>query len=137
MDSRLVAAVRARAGNRCEYCLIPAGQTLAPFHVDHVIALQHGGPTAPGNLAYACPNCNEFKGPNLASLDRVTSRTKLVRLFNPRQHRWNYHFSIDGPLVIGRTPIGRATLYLLNMNARRMVALREALIAEGAFPPGG
>ena len=100
-----------------------------------MIARQHGGPTAPGNLAFACPNCNEHKGPNLASLDRATSRTKLVRLFNPRQHRWDYHFAFDGPLIVGRTPIGRATVNLLNMNARWMVALRAALIAEGVFPP--
>lgn len=98
---------------------------------------QHGGTDAVGNLAWACIRCNKHKGPNLSGIDRVTSRTRLVRLFNPRQHRWDYHFTFDGPYVVGRTPIGRVTVDVLNMNDPAMVDLREALIEEGVFPPGG
>jgi hypothetical protein len=137
VDETLAAAVRARAGSRCEYCLIPDDRAIRPFEIDHVIPRQHGGPTAPGNLAYTCLNCNKHKGPNLAGIDRVTSRTKLVRLFNPRQHRWGYHFTFDGPRVVGLTPIGRVTVYVLDMNVWWMTDARAALITEGVFPPDG
>jgi hypothetical protein len=137
VDKELAAAVRDRAGYRCEYCLVPEGRALKSFEIDHVIARQHGGPTTLGNLAYVCPNCNKHKGPNLTGLDRASRRPRIVRLFNLRQHVWNYHFRLDGPLIVGRTPIGRVTVTVLNMNATWMVALREALIAEGVYPPGG
>jgi hypothetical protein len=135
VDESLVAMVRSRACYRCEYCLIPEDRVLKPFEIDHVIPKQHGGPTSPSNLAYACLNCNKHKGPNLSGIDRVSSRTKLVRLFNPRQHRWDYHFDIEGPLIVGLTPIGRVTVQVLKMNASWMVSLRTALIDEGVFPP--
>jgi 5-methylcytosine-specific restriction endonuclease McrA len=82
--------VRDRAGGRCEYCGLPQEASSVPFEIDHVIAVQHGGRTVRGNLALACFYCNSSKGPNIASIDRVTKR--LVRLFNPRRHRWDYHF---------------------------------------------
>jgi hypothetical protein len=136
MDEALAEEVRTRVGHRCEYFLIPEGRVLRPFEIDHVVPRMHGGPTTLGNLAYCCMNCNKHKGPNLSGLDRITSRTRLVRLFNPRQHRWPYHFDFDGPLIVGRTPIGRVTVTVLNMNVSWMIALRAALIAEGVFPPG-
>jgi hypothetical protein len=37
--------VRERAGNRCEYCLVPADISAFTFPVDHIIAQQHGGET--------------------------------------------------------------------------------------------
>lgn len=137
MDEAVAAGVRLRAGGKCEYCLFPARRFARPFEIEHVIARKHKGTNAPGNLAFACPHCNQHKGTDLASLDRITSRTKLVRLFNPRRHRWDYHFRLDGPLIVGRTAIGRVTVAVLNMNAELMAALRMELIAEGVFPPGG
>jgi hypothetical protein len=134
VDEALADAVRSRAGYRCEYCLIPEDRVLKPFEIDHVIPRQHGGPTALGNLAYACLNCNKHKGPNLSGIDRLRSRTKIVRLFNPRQHRWRYHFDFDGPRIVGLTAIGRVTVQVFNMNADWMVSLRAALIDEGVFP---
>lgn len=135
MDEELVAAVRERAGHRCEYCLLPAGEHPVPFEVEHVIPEQHGGRTAFGNLALACQRCNKQKGTNLAGLDRVTSRTKLVRVFNPRTHRWPHHFAFDGPRIVGRTPIGRVAVGLLAMNDDRRVRLRDQLTREGVWPP--
>jgi hypothetical protein len=117
--------------------LLPAARLRLRFELEHVIPRKHGGTNAFGNLAYACPNCNRHKGTDLASIDRVTSRTRLVRLFNPRRHSWDYHFAFDGPRVVGRTPIGRVTVNVLNMNDPDMVDVRAALIAEGVFPPGG
>ncbi len=135
MDESLARLVRTRAGFRCEYCLIPEGVYLGRFEFEHIVARQHGGQAVPGNLSYACMHCNRYKGPNLAGIDRQTSRTRLVRLFHPRQHRWAYHFRWDGPYLVGRTAIGRVTIQVLAMNDPLRITLRELLIAEGVFPP--
>jgi hypothetical protein len=136
VDEAVAEAVRVRGSQRCEYCLFPASRLNLRFELEHVIARKHGGTDASGNLAYSCPHCNRHKGTDLSSIDWATSRTKLIRLFNPRRHVWSYHFTFDGPYIVGRTPIGRVTVAVLNMNAIWMVSLREALIAEGVFPPG-
>jgi HNH endonuclease len=63
MDETLAQEVRRRAGDACEYCGIP--QRYYPtvvFPVDHIIARQHGGPTAPGNLALSCLHAIVTKG---------------------------------------------------------------------------
>jgi hypothetical protein len=73
------------------------------------------------------------KGPNIAGLDPNTGR--LTRLFNPRRQRWSAHFAWDGPLLVGKTAVGRTTLYVLNMNHPDRVELRRLLIAAGLFPP--
>ncbi len=57
----------------------------------------------------------------------------LTSLFNPRRHRWPRHFRWQGAYLIGRSPIGRVTIALLNINDRFRVALREMLIEEGLF----
>jgi hypothetical protein len=69
----------ASASFACEYCLLAEAVHPGPFVVKRVIAKQHGGPTTSSNLAYSCLRWNRQKGPNLAGIDRVTSRTKLVR----------------------------------------------------------
>jgi hypothetical protein len=132
MDGALAREVWDRAQDSCEYCLIGEEYFPAPFEIDHVIARQHGGKTILGNLALSCFHCNSHKGPNIAGIDPVSQ--KMVRLFNPRRHRWNVHFRWDGAVVVGRTPIGRATIQVLNMNGCYLVGLREELMAEGLFP---
>jgi hypothetical protein len=127
--------VRTRAGGICEYCHLP-GIHPAPVEVGQIIPRQHGGKTVLGNLAWACLYCNRHKGPNLAGIDRQTSPTKLVPLFQPRRHKWGHHFRLDGPRIVGRTPVGRVTVEILNMNAPLRLALREQLIAAGLFPAG-
>ncbi len=37
--------VRQRAGNRCEYCLLPEHAALHKHEPDHIIPRQHGGKT--------------------------------------------------------------------------------------------
>ncbi len=135
MDEATLRLVRERAGHRCEYCLLPAARVLLRFEVEHVVARQHGGSDALGNLAYACLHCNKHKGPNLSGIDRTRSRTKLVPLFHPRRHQWRYHFTLDGSRVVGRTPIGRVTVAVLAMNDPLMALLRQELIEEGLYPP--
>lgn len=135
MDELLAEAVRQRAGWACEYCRFSDRVYDAPFEIEHVIAVQHGGGTVLGNLVYACQPCNRHKGPNLSSIDRPTSRTRLVRLFHPRWHRWAYHFAFDGPMIVGRTPIGRVTVALLNINRPSRARFRVELMEEGLWPP--
>lgn len=130
----LVHAVQRRANWRCEYCHLPYGNVAIPFEMEHAIAKQHGGSDAFGNRAFACLHCNRHKGPNLSGIDRITSRTKLIPLFNPRKHVWDYHFRLDGPFIVGRTSIGRVTVQVLQMNDPLMVVLREQLIDEALFP---
>ena len=56
-------------------------------------------------------------------------------LFNPRSEIWSQHFRYDGPLLVGLTPIGRATIDVLSMNDGFALAARQALIDEGSFRP--
>ena len=49
--------------------------------------------------------------------DNFYLRTSRVRLFHPRQDRWDEHFERNGVLIVGRTAVGRATVGLLKMNA--------------------
>lgn len=107
-------AVRRRAGDRCEYCrMAQSNEPFLPYHVEHIIAKQHGGGDELINLCFACYHCNYHKGTNLTAIDPETDA--VVRLFNPRTDDWDKQFSF-GPTINGRTPIGRATVRLLCMN---------------------
>ena len=132
MDPALQDEVWHRAGGACEYCGLPQSFDPLPFQIDHVIAEQHGGPTESGNLALACLSCNKRKGSNIAGVDPLSR--KLVPLFNPRTQRWARHFRWDGPVLVGRTRIGRATIAVLGINRPEFVAFREELRNEGVFP---
>jgi hypothetical protein len=127
----LVQQVRQRAQDRCEYCRLPALIYPLPFHVDHIIARQHGGQTALENLAFACLHCNRHKGPNIASRDPVTG--ELTRLFHPRRDRWSEHFEWVGSELAGKTAIGRITVQVLAVNATDFRAVREVLMEERTF----
>jgi hypothetical protein len=136
MDESLVRAVRERAGDACEYRRVPqSAYPTVTFPIDPIIARQHGGPTTLSNLANISLYCNSHKGPNIAGIDPVT-RT-LTKLFNPRRHKWQKHFCWDGPCLVGLTPVGRTTIAVLALNDPEAVAVREALIEEGVFPPAG
>lgn len=130
MDATLRERVWQRAHGRCEYCLLKQEhETSQSFHIEHVIARQHGGTDDVENLALACSRCNAYKGPNLTSRDPDTGLVEM--LFHPRQQSWAAHFRLDGALVLGLTPIGRTTVWLLQMNSPRRVQLRELLIEDG------
>ncbi len=134
MERAVQELVRRRAGYCCEYCGLPQEHVpLSTFHVEHIIAKQHGGGDDPENLCLACNHRNFHKGPNLSGIDPDSG--KLVPLFHPCRQKWCRHFRWDGSRLVGRTQTGRATVVVLDMNAAERVALREALIAEGVFPP--
>jgi hypothetical protein len=128
MENALRSLVRRRAGDVCEYCRLPqAAVRSVRFHIEHIVARQHGGPTKEENLALACGFRNFHKGPNIAGLDPESG--ELVPLFHPRRDRWSEHFAWEGTMVIGRTAIGRATVQLLAMNHWECLKVRENLQA--------
>lgn len=120
-----------RAGGRCEYCLVH--QDVSPYahEIDHLIARKHGGQTVAENLALACLACNRRKGSDLTAIDPLTG--DIVPLFNPRVQLWQEHFTLDGAYVVGATTIGRATVFLLGINAPERVARRKALMDENLY----
>jgi hypothetical protein len=128
MNQAIDREVRRRARDRCEYCLVPQSTSKLKFPIDHVISRQHHGPTELSNLALACGACNRKKGPNIAGLDPATAL--VTPLFNPCHERWADHFRWDGPAIVGISPVGRATVDLLELNEQFRVAAREALIDE-------
>src|SRR5438876_11146966 len=106
MDEALRFFVRQRAGRRCEYCRLHEDDydPLA-FHVDHVIARQHGGLDDPAMLCWACPECNWAKGPNVAGLHGG----KLYSLFNPRKQSWHRYFRWVHTILAGKQKTGAVT----------------------------
>ena len=114
-----------RAGERCEYCLLPAGVAFFPHEVDHVIAEKHGGVTAATNLAFTCWRCNRYKGSDLGSFDPQTR--DFAFLFNPRTQLWSAHFIFQGEEIAGLTPEARATVSLLRLNSPERLVERQRL----------
>jgi len=125
--------VRERAGNHCEYCQLHQEFDSFTFHIEHIIAKQHGGGDEPSNLALSCHTCNSFKGPNLSGRIRDTGET--VNLYHPRGQKWNRHFRWKGARLMGRTKTGRATITTLNLNAHYRMIQRAILIQGRLFPP--
>lgn len=113
-----------RAGNRCEYCRLPAAVAFYPHEVDHVIAEKHGGATGTDNLAFSCWRCNRHKGSDLASFDPETG--ELSPLFNPRTQVWAEHFTHEEGRIVGLTAAGRATVNLLQLNSEERLRERRS-----------
>lgn len=122
------------AQGRCEYCHVSQEAELVEYEIDHIIAGQHGVETELHNLAYACFDCNHYKGPNLSSLDPQTR--ERTWLFNPRIQKWEEHFHLgsDGT-IFPQTPEGRATARLLCFNIPLRVFQRSYIIAAGKLTP--
>jgi hypothetical protein len=132
-DRALEAEVIRRGNGRCEYCHFPLAAAELPFHIDHIIAEKHKGPTTSANLAWGCFSCNMRKGPNIAGIDPLTG--SLTRLFHPRTDNWDEHFSWDGDMLRGLTAVGRTTIEVLGINDPDSVTVRRALREEGIFTP--
>jgi hypothetical protein len=69
----------------------------------------------------------------VSGYDPVTD--EYVRLFNPRMENWGDHFKWDGAVLIGKSPIGRATIDVLNTNDTVRVEHRRLLIQSMRFSP--
>jgi HNH endonuclease len=132
MDDELTQLVWQRARHRCEYCQLHQQSSRLVFEIDHIIAKKHGGLTTTANLALTCFYCNRFKGSNIAGRDHRSR--KVVPLFHPRRHKWSRHFRWNGPVLVGRTPAGRATIVVLNINHPEAIATRAGLMEAPHFP---
>lgn len=125
--------VTARAGGLCEYCLVHEDHNDERYEVDHIRSLKHRGTSDPSNLAFACWDCNRFKGTDIGSI--VPGSAAFTRLYNPRIDAWSEHFRLDlGIFIIGITEIGTATARVLDLNARVRVWDRQNLSTLGLYP---
>ncbi|WP_200836744.1 HNH endonuclease [Rubripirellula obstinata] len=123
MNESTKTIVRERAGHRCEYCQLHQDDSpLATLHVEHIIPRKHGGSDEVENLALACIDCNLHKGPNLTGVDPETE--EITVLFHPRQDDWDDHFEWQGIQIVGKTPTGRTTVRVLEMNSDEQLGLR-------------
>lgn len=123
IDTQTRQHVEVRANHRCEYCdLHKDDEPFLRFHIEHIVARQHGGGSELSNLALACHHCNLHKGPNLSGIDPDTGA--VAPLFNPRVDNWRRHFAWRAQSIVGITSAGRATVFVLAMNAVNRVELR-------------
>jgi len=121
-----------RAGHRCEYCQMHEDDLFLAFEVDHIVALKHGGGNEIENLAYACPHCNNHKGPDLTTF--LDDYEDIVPLFNPRRHQWADHFNAVKGEILPLTRMGEATIKLLRFNQPDLLILRQLLTQSGRYP---
>lgn len=129
IDAATRRLVRERAGNRCEYCQLHQDHSpLATLQIEHVNPRKHGGTDDIANLALACIDCNLSKSSNIAGRDPHSAG--ITPLFDPRRDVWEDHFQFDGAFLVGRTPKGRATIAVLNMNSDYQLELRATLLEE-------
>jgi HNH endonuclease len=127
--------VRETARFRCGYCLILQQYSPMVFQFDHYIPISLGGTNDEENLWLVCGNCDNAKSDKIHAFDSVTDST--VAIFNPRTQIWNEHFEMskDGTKIIGKTAIGRGTVIALNLNDKRIVAVRREWVSAGWHPP--
>lgn len=105
------------------------------FEFEHIFPLAAGGATEFENLCLACPFCNRHKSDHQTASDPLTG--ELVPLFHPQQQTWGEHFAWqgEGSELLGLTPVGRATIALLQMNRPQLVHIRRLWIELGEHPP--
>jgi hypothetical protein len=103
------------------------------FHVEHIQPQVHGGLTTLDNLALACPGCNLIKSDRIVAVAPETDT--MVRMFHPRNDRWQDHFEWNEFQVVGKTAIGRGIIDLLGLNHPRRVRIRQAEEPFSLFPP--
>ena len=124
--------VEERARGRCEYCGMYQALQGATFHVEHVQPTARGGTSEVENLAWCCPSCNLHKSDRTEAPDPGSG--VVVALFHPRRDSWPDHFEWDGDRLVGKTPVGRATIRALDLNHPRRIRIRRAERTLGLGP---
>jgi len=127
--------VVARAGGACEYCRLLEIATGTTFHIEHILPQSQGGRTTFQNLALSCSGCNLAKGDRTAGKDH---QGKPQPLFDPRQYTpallgWHLHFELESRtgLILPRTPIGEATVVMLQVNSTSRLFARHLQMQAG------
>lgn len=121
--------------HRCAYCSTSQRIVGPLLELDHIVPESRGGSSEEENLCLACPACNGHKADRVSAAD--PERGATVPLFHPRSDRWSEHFewSEDGTTLLGKTPVGRATVDVLQVNHADMVAVRRLWVMAGWHPP--
>lgn len=134
MNKTIRKTVKNRAKYLCEYCLTPEYFCPDPFECDHILPVSKKGKTVLDNLALSCSGCNGLKYDTTEAFDPATGRNSP--LYNPRKDAWAEHFCWNEyyTLIIGISPIGRATVLKLNLNRESIINLRAVLRQVGEFP---
>jgi hypothetical protein len=128
-------SARLRANDRCEYCLI--SQAVEPallFHVEHIIARQHGGSDDISNLALSCPSCNLHKGSNLSGVDPDTpsrGMNALERLETLHSCALTVHAAAD-PLSVRLGYAGVADSEFVAVGVEVLVEIVRAWQSDGS-----
>lgn len=135
IPKKLRANVEERAKGYCEYCLAFSQFSPSNFEMEHIIPEKKGGKTEADNLALACRRCNGLKFTKTQHIDPISKA--MVDLYHPRKDNWHDHFHWNEAeiLVIGKTPKGRATIDLLQINRANNQNLRALLLLVGLHPP--
>jgi HNH endonuclease len=118
--------VAVRANFHCEYCLLDEKVSFYVFHIEHIKSIKHGGTSDFENLGYGCPDCNFAKGSDVGTFD--ASDENIVRFFNPRKDNWAAHFEIQNGAILGKTPIGEATVKIFKFNEVERLIFRQQLL---------
>jgi hypothetical protein len=126
--------IRQSANSQCGYCRVPAQHIYGFMEIEHILPKAAGGTDEEANLWLACSRCNTYKGAQTHALDEITNQ--VVALFNPRFQNWSQHFQWgeDRATILGKTPIGRATVVALNLNLEEAVEFRRLLVSIGWSP---
>jgi hypothetical protein len=127
--------VREAARDRCGYCLSSQRYLMGKLEIEHIIPRSRGGSEDESNLWLSCSLCNRYKGSQITGTDPLNGAS--VALFNPRAQIWREHFrwSSDGTLILGVTPVGRATVEILRLNNELAVEVRRNWVLAGWHPP--
>lgn len=126
-------AVTSRANKWCEDCRYPQEFSDSVLEIEHIVPRSADGLTELENLALACSHCNRHKAARQKGTDPQTGTD--VRLFNPRIDTWAVHFLFNRETgeIEGQTPVGRATVVTLQMNAEQPIQARRNLIRFGVL----
>jgi hypothetical protein len=102
------------------------------MHVEHI---DPQGGDGLENLCLSCSSCNLSKAKAVSARDELTGT--LVPLFQPRSQVWTEHFQWiqAGTVIVGLTPVGRATVLRLKMNQARLIEARKVWVRAGVHPP--
>lgn len=116
------AAVRAAFGGRCGYCGVSETSVGGELEIDHFHPQAAGGSDDIGNLIYACPACNRFKGDYAPAPNAPDS----LRLLHPQRDDLGAHVeeTVHGRLM-GLTPRGWFHIQRLHLNRAQLVELRR------------
>lgn len=82
---------------------------------------------------YTCEYCQTAQ----RSIARDGFTGTIVPLFHPRIESWIEHFQWTqaGTVIVGLTPVGRATVLRLKMNQSRLIEARKIWVRAGVHPP--